>query len=96
MYGEIMNIMEDELRHNVFLTSTFHNRSLTLNHLAQRFSMQPLFPQLGSIASPDGRACLIEKLVSKQHLSGTTIPFIAWKALPFMVYCAAVYATPLP
>ncbi len=55
VYGEIMNIMEDALRHNVVLTSTFRDRSLTLNHLSQRFSMQPLFPQLGSIASPDGR-----------------------------------------
>ena len=55
VYGEIMEIMEDALRHNVFLTSTFRDRSLTLNHLAQRFSMQPLFPQLDSIGSPDGR-----------------------------------------
>jgi hypothetical protein len=36
VYGEIMNIMEDALQHNVFLTSTFCDRSLTLNHLAQR------------------------------------------------------------
>ena len=55
VYGEIMDIMDDALRHNVSLTSTFRDRSLSLNHLAQRFSMQPLFPLVESIASPDGR-----------------------------------------
>jgi hypothetical protein len=55
VYGEIMDIMDDALRHNVTLTSTFRDRTLALNHLAQRFSMQPLFPKVDSIASPDGR-----------------------------------------
>jgi hypothetical protein len=55
VYGEIMDIMDDALRHNVSLTSTFRDRSLALNHLAQRFSMAPLFPIVESIDSPDGR-----------------------------------------
>ena len=54
-YGEIMAIMSDALLHSPFLTSTFHDRSLSLNHLAQRFSMQPLFPTVEKIVSPDGR-----------------------------------------
>ena len=55
VYGEIMDIMADALRHSVHLTSTFLDRSLSLNHLAQRFALQPLFPRVGTIASPDGR-----------------------------------------
>jgi hypothetical protein len=56
VYGEIMDIIMDALLHSVYLTSTFLDRSLSLNHLAQRFSMQPLFPQVGTITSPDGRS----------------------------------------
>jgi hypothetical protein len=54
-YGEIMEIISDALLHSAFLTSTFLDRGLSLNHLAHRFSMQPLFPTVGSILSPDGR-----------------------------------------
>jgi hypothetical protein len=34
VYGEIMDIMMDALHHNVYLTSTFLDHSLILNHLA--------------------------------------------------------------
>jgi hypothetical protein len=55
VYGQIMDIMDDALRHNVCLTSTVRDRSLVHNHLAQRFSMQSLYPKVESITSPDGR-----------------------------------------
>ena len=75
VYGEIVDIIVDALRHNVFLTSTFLDRSLTLNHLAQRFSMQPLFPKVGTIASPDGRSFLLithcAKLMIKSLLTSS-------------------------
>jgi hypothetical protein len=53
---QTMSFMMDALHHNVYLTSTFLDCSLTLNHLAQRFPMQPLFQKVGTIASPDARS----------------------------------------
>jgi hypothetical protein len=50
-----MDIMVDALCHSVYLNSTFLYHSLSLNHLAQWLSIQPLFPKFGTIASLDAR-----------------------------------------
>ena len=52
-YGEIMAITSDALLHSAFLSSTFLDRGQSLTHFAQRFSMQPLFPTVERISSPE-------------------------------------------
>jgi hypothetical protein len=51
----MMDIMTDALHHQLYLTSTFLDGGLTLNHFAQWFLMQLLYPKVRTIASPDGR-----------------------------------------
>ena len=54
-FGEIMDIIAEAQHHPAHITSTFLDRSLLLNHFARRFSMQQLFPKVGTITGPDGR-----------------------------------------